>query len=465
MALIRCPECGKEISDQTPACIYCGYPLKIAQGIPGEKKAPQKPPSLPRVAAPGERSSAFQEPKPQSGSPKIPNYTVRPKKRKTGRVIAIVIAAIVALLILIAIFVPAPEGKTEDILNQDVTTPIWERTELDIIQGMEARLKEIDTNYSLETVQDEEPGSKHYELRYAGEATQTNVYVYGSGSSDDFSIGIWGKSEEGYAEYLVCVVDAFLLESDLDNKYATFSDANDDFKAILNNMGSRCGTTVLNGLSISSYFNDNNENMHFIISCVTEEAEQETDPSQAAPSPEPVPASPEPVTYTGSGDDVIDIEPPTDQFVLQITGNGSARHFAVQGYDSQGEPTELFVNTTDPYTEGITIDPTFTTTTLEISATGAWSISLTPLQSLEQITAGTTLEGTGDQVLLVSGNPTRASITGNAGAHHFAVTVYGPSGSDLLVNTTDPYEGNVMVTGDPVVLEVDSEDAWSILLE
>src|SRR5699024_886908 len=152
---------------------------------------------------------------------------------------AIVIAAIVALLILIAIFVPAPEGKTEDILNQDVTTPIWERTELDIIQGMEARLKEIDTNYSLETVQDEEPGSKHYELRYAGEDTQTNVYVYGSGSSDDFSIGIWGKSEEGYAEYLVYVVDAFLLESDLDNKYATFSDANDDFKAILNNMESR----------------------------------------------------------------------------------------------------------------------------------------------------------------------------------------------------------------------------------
>lgn len=68
-------------------------------------------------------------------------------------------------------------------------------------------------------------------------------------------------------------------------------------------------------------------------------------------------------------------------------------------------------------------------------------------------------------MLLVSGSPTRASITGNAGAHHFAVAVYGASGSDLLVNTTDPYEGNVMVTDDPVVLEVDSEDAWSILLE
>ena len=27
MALIACPECGKEISNQAPACIHCGCPL------------------------------------------------------------------------------------------------------------------------------------------------------------------------------------------------------------------------------------------------------------------------------------------------------------------------------------------------------------------------------------------------------------------------------------------------------
>lgn len=27
MALIKCPECGKEISDKSKQCIYCGYPL------------------------------------------------------------------------------------------------------------------------------------------------------------------------------------------------------------------------------------------------------------------------------------------------------------------------------------------------------------------------------------------------------------------------------------------------------
>ena len=27
MALITCPECGKEVSDKANACIHCGYPL------------------------------------------------------------------------------------------------------------------------------------------------------------------------------------------------------------------------------------------------------------------------------------------------------------------------------------------------------------------------------------------------------------------------------------------------------
>ena len=38
MALITCPECGKEISDKAKCCIHCGYPL--------EEEA-QKQPELP----------------------------------------------------------------------------------------------------------------------------------------------------------------------------------------------------------------------------------------------------------------------------------------------------------------------------------------------------------------------------------------------------------------------------------
>ena len=28
MALIKCPECGKEISDKSDKCIHCGYPME-----------------------------------------------------------------------------------------------------------------------------------------------------------------------------------------------------------------------------------------------------------------------------------------------------------------------------------------------------------------------------------------------------------------------------------------------------
>ena len=31
MALIKCPECGKEISDASTACIHCGYPISKNQ--------------------------------------------------------------------------------------------------------------------------------------------------------------------------------------------------------------------------------------------------------------------------------------------------------------------------------------------------------------------------------------------------------------------------------------------------
>lgn len=36
MALIKCPECGKEISDKVHACIYCGYPLAEISRKPQE---------------------------------------------------------------------------------------------------------------------------------------------------------------------------------------------------------------------------------------------------------------------------------------------------------------------------------------------------------------------------------------------------------------------------------------------
>lgn len=33
MALIKCPECGKDISDKAKVCIHCGYPLDEEEDV------------------------------------------------------------------------------------------------------------------------------------------------------------------------------------------------------------------------------------------------------------------------------------------------------------------------------------------------------------------------------------------------------------------------------------------------
>ena len=38
MALISCPECGREISDKAPACPHCGAPTKVADKNEEERK-------------------------------------------------------------------------------------------------------------------------------------------------------------------------------------------------------------------------------------------------------------------------------------------------------------------------------------------------------------------------------------------------------------------------------------------
>ena len=42
MALINCPECGKEVSDKATQCIHCGYPLNNATNAPTKEKVKQQ---------------------------------------------------------------------------------------------------------------------------------------------------------------------------------------------------------------------------------------------------------------------------------------------------------------------------------------------------------------------------------------------------------------------------------------
>lgn len=184
--------------------------------------------------------------------------------------------------------------------------------------------------------------------------------------------------------------------------------------------------------------------------------------------PEPAPVEetfipPDPITYTGSGDDYFDISPFDSLYYFQITGNSDARHFSVTGYDSSGDYTELFVNTTDYYT-GSVLDHEQNTRTLEVKAEGDWTITIVSLYTAPVLKAGETYSGIDDAVLLIPLGSSSAVINGNSLARHFAVTTYG-SGFDLLVNTVDPYNGTVRVDSDAAVMTVTADGGWSILLQ
>lgn len=96
----------------------------------------------------------------------------------------------------------------------------------------------------------------------------------------------------------------------------------------------------------------------------------DSDVAAADPTVAPVP---DPVTYTGSGDDVIEIVPfPGTLYVFEITGNDAEHHFAVRAYNAQGR-SSLLVNELGKHSGKVIVsDPII----LQISAVGDWSITL-----------------------------------------------------------------------------------------
>lgn len=178
------------------------------------------------------------------------------------------------------------------------------------------------------------------------------------------------------------------------------------------------------------------------------------------PSPTPIP---DPVVLSGSGDSVVDFENPFDISIAHITGNAGSRHFSVKSYESTGDSYELLVNTTDPYEGTVLLDVAVThTTRFEIAATGEWTIIVDSVINARELIVPGIIEGNGDDVIILrEGTPDLAHIKGNEQARHFSVKGYGSS-SDLIVNTTDPYEGTVILASDTILLEISATGAWSI---
>ena len=179
---------------------------------------------------------------------------------------------------------------------------------------------------------------------------------------------------------------------------------------------------------------------------------------------EEIEPEPEPIILSGSGDSIIDIEKSNISMVVHIIGNSSSSHFAVTSYNKNGERIELLVNTTEPYNGIRPLDLMSGewTSRFEISASGDWIIEVLPLSSLRVLFVPGSIEGKDDEVFIVTGGiPDLAKINGNNSSNYFGVLAYN-GGRDLLVNTTDPYDGTVMLNNKTIIIEVIAIDGWSI---
>jgi hypothetical protein len=170
-----------------------------------------------------------------------------------------------------------------------------------------------------------------------------------------------------------------------------------------------------------------------------------------------------PIVLTGSGDSIVDVET-SGPALVHIVGNDSSRFFAVINYDANNRQIDLLVNTTDPYDGVRPLDflDSDHTARFEVQATGSWTIEVLPLSTIHKLDIPGEISGKGDYVFAITGGtPDTAIVTGNADSRFFAVLGWGNT-RDLLVNTTDPYSGTVLLNSDTIIIEVQAEGEWTM---
>lgn len=176
--------------------------------------------------------------------------------------------------------------------------------------------------------------------------------------------------------------------------------------------------------------------------------------------------------YSGSGDKVQKITKPggsKEPAIVTSTHDGDG-HFAIWSLDSNLEEHDLLVNTIGDY-EGTTLldaatfDTVVTSTHLEISADGPWTVAIQAVSAARAMSSNAT-NGVGDDVLRWTGKAVVVRIK-HTGTGHVAVWARAADGDylDLLVNEIGNYNGTVVVPAGTRLVTVETEGTWSITLQ
>lgn len=174
-----------------------------------------------------------------------------------------------------------------------------------------------------------------------------------------------------------------------------------------------------------------------------------------------MPAVSPPTVYEGRGDDVISITKDPGVAIVEFECPKCSGNTVVKtdGADS------LLVNEIGAYRGKHLIDERSgsTTSTLEITASGPWTATVSSGLASATVQTGTgPVSGRGDDVVVIMSASSKAHIT-DKGPSNFAVWVISVDSGrpDLAVNTIGGYDGTVVLDG-PAVVEVTSSGSWTI---
>jgi hypothetical protein len=198
---------------------------------------------------------------------------------------------------------------------------------------------------------------------------------------------------------------------------------------------------------------------------VEEEVEATDAPASAAHAVPAVPAVPAENVYTGTGDSILAITLPDGgdvSSVATITHGGSS-NFAVWSLDGSMTQQDLLVNTIGAYQGTVLFNEQSTAVTaFEITADGAWTVTVRSILSLREFT-GPSVTGAGDDVVIYRGDAGAAALT-HDGQSNFSMWFYGDS-TDLVVNEIGPYTGTVRWGAGPAVIAVNADGNWSVTVD
>jgi TM2 domain-containing membrane protein YozV len=189
---------------------------------------------------------------------------------------------------------------------------------------------------------------------------------------------------------------------------------------------------------------------------------QTSDTKTGVISESPVPKPVKPKVYTGVGDDVVSIKKPYDgAIIVAFECAGCTGNTIVETNGSES----LLVNEIGPYSGRHLADTAdgANTTEVVITANAAWKLTISGINKAKTA-SGKAVSGRGSDVLYVSGDTTKATVT-NVGDSNFIVNVYSLAEdsdfNDLVINTIGSYRGTVPLHA-PAVVQIESSGKWSV---